>query len=123
MTEPTSVWKYTRLYTREDGESAFEDLEAELHPAGPIGALSEAHDVAQIIFRETPPTYDYDFHNAPARQFIIMADGSVDVETSTGERRRFTTGDVLLVEDVTGKGHRSQAVDGKSRRSIFVTLR
>lgn len=122
MSEP-KLWSYTRLFTRADGHSAFEEVTTELSDHGPIGSLSTAFEVDQLKFRTTPPSYDYDFHNAPARQFIVMLEGGVDIETSTGEHRRFAAGDVLLVEDVEGRGHRSRAVNGELRRSIFITLK
>ncbi|MFH5831022.1 hypothetical protein ACG2F4_07535 [Halalkalibaculum sp. DA3122] len=112
----------TRLYSGEDGESHFEDIEISLEDAGDIGRLSEREDATGIVFRETGPDYDYDWHNAPRRQYIIMLDGAVDVEISDGTVRRFGTGDVLLAEDTTGRGHKSRAVDNKPRKSVFVTL-
>lgn len=112
----------TRLYTGSDNESHFEEVEIELNDAGDIGELSEKVNATGIIFRRTGPDYNYDWHNAPQRQYIIMLDGSVDVETGDGTVRRFTTGDILLVEDVTGRGHRARAVNNEPRTSIFVTL-
>ncbi|GAA5522686.1 hypothetical protein LQ318_13095 [Aliifodinibius salicampi] len=114
--------KITRLYTGEDGESQFEDIEIALEDAGDIGVLSELEEATGIIFRETGPKYDYDWHNAPRRQYIIMLEGAVDVEIGDGTVRRFSTGDVLLAEDTTGRGHISRAVDNQPRKSIFVTL-
>jgi len=114
--------KITRLYTGADQESHFEDFEIELNDAGDIGALSEKVNATGIIFRRTGPDYDYDWHNAPQRQYIIMLDGSVDVEIGDGTVRRFSTGDILLVEDTTGRGHKSKAVNNEPRSSIFVTL-
>ena len=35
---------------------------------------------------------------------------------------RETGGDILLAEDTTGRGHISRSIDGKLRRSIFITL-
>lgn len=112
----------TRLYADEAGETRFEDLAVSLEDAGPIGRLSEQQPATGVIFRETSGDYDYSWHHAPQRQYIIMLDGMVDVETSLGEKRRFSTGDVLLVEDTHGKGHRSTAVDGQPRLSLFITL-
>jgi hypothetical protein len=89
---------------------------------GEIGRLSERIDAKAAIFRETGGDYDYDFHNAPERQYIITLDGITETETSLGERRRFSAGDILLVEDTTGKGHRSRSVDGQPRRLVFVPL-
>lgn len=114
--------KITRLYTGADQESHFGDVDIELSDAGAIGAFSEKVNATGIIFRRTGPDYDYDWHNAPQRQFIIMLDGSVDVEIGDGTVRRFTTGDILLVEDTTGRGHKSKAVNNEPRSSIFVTL-
>lgn len=112
----------TRIYTGRDNESHFEDIEIPLESSGEIGELSEKVNATGIIFRRTGPDYDYDWHNAPQRQYIIMLDGEVDVEIGDGTVRRFSTGDILLVEDVTGRGHRSKAVNNESRTSVFVTL-
>lgn len=114
--------KITRLYTGSDNESHFEDLEIPLQDGGNIGQLSELVDATGIIFRRTGPEYDYDWHNAPRRQYIIMLDGAVDVEIGDGTVRRFTTGDVLLVEDTEGRGHKSRAVNNQPRLSVFVTV-
>ncbi len=114
--------KVTRLYTGDDGESHFEDIEIPLKDAGDIGKLSELEEATGILFRETGPDYDYDWHNAPQRQYIIMLDGAVDVEIGDGTVRRFSTGDVLLAEDTNGRGHISRAVNNQPRKSIFVTL-
>ena len=114
--------KITRLYTGSDQESHFEDIEIELKDAGDIGELSKKEDATGIIFRRTGPDYDYDWHNAPRRQYILMLDGAVDVEVGDGTVRRFSSGDILLVEDLTGRGHKSKAVNNQSRTSVFVTL-
>ena len=114
--------KVTRVYSSPDGESHFEDLEIELNDAGEIGSLSEQMPVGGIVFRENPPDYDFDWHHAPRRQYIILLDGNIEIEVSDGEVRRFRGGDILLVEDTTGKGHRTRTTDGKSRRSVFVTI-
>lgn len=114
--------KITRLYTGTDHESHFEDREIELDIAGKIGELSEKVNATGIIFRRTGPDYNYDWHNAPGRQYIIMLDGAVDVEIGDGTVRRFSAGDILLAEDLTGRGHKSRAVNNESRLSVFVTL-
>lgn len=58
---------------------------------------------AGLKFRETPPDYDYDFHTAPARQFIVNLDAAVDIEVSDGSRRVFPAGSVIHVEDTWGR--------------------
>jgi hypothetical protein len=114
--------KITRLYCDPVGESRFEEIDVPLTEASALGRLSSRIGAEAVILRETDGGYDYDFHNAPERQFIIMLDGLLAVESSTGEQRQFEGGDILLVEDTTGKGHRSWSVDGKLRRSVFVPI-
>ena len=114
--------KVTRVYTADDGETYFEDLTIPLHDNGPVGALSEAYPVALMMFTENPPGYDWDFHNAPTRQFVVLLDGGVEIEVSSGEKRVIETGEVVLVEDTTGKGHRTRNLEKRTRKSLFITL-
>jgi hypothetical protein len=114
--------KITRLYTGGDNESHFEDIDIPLEDKGAIGMLSKPLHAGSIIFRETGADYDYGWHPAPRRQFVIMLEGSVDIEVWGGVTRRFGPGDILLAEDTGGRGHISRAVDGMERKSIFVTL-
>ncbi len=114
--------RITRVYTGDDGESHFEDVELSLKDLGEIGRLSELVSATGIIFRETDGDYDLGFHNAPRRQFVINLDGSVELEVGDGTKRVLGPGDVLLAEDTSGRGHKSRAVGGRKRRSVFVTL-
>src|SRR5690606_2876851 len=67
----------TRISSDASGESRFDELEIRLRGAGEIGRLSEAFDVRSVIFRETDPDYDYDWHLAPQRQLIVLLDGVI----------------------------------------------
>ena len=75
-----------------------------------------------LIFRVTQADYDLDWHPAPRRQYIINLDGGVQLTASDGESRVIGAGEVVLVEDVSGKGHLSKSVEGKLRHSIFVPI-
>ena len=46
----------------------------------------------------------------------------MQITASDGESRIIGAGEVVLVEDITGKGHLSKSVAGKMRRSIFVPI-
>lgn len=117
-----TTMKIPRLYTGDDGESHFGEFEVELNPNGGIGSLSETLPVKGIIFRETPGSYDLDFHPAPRRQFIINLQGSVEITVADGSKRVMGPGEMFLVEDTTGHGHISKAINNQPRTSIFVTL-
>ncbi len=113
---------YTRLYTDQHGDSRFETVEIELTGQGMIGDLSRKFPVKSIQFRENPPEYDWDFHNAPQKQFIILLDGEIKITTSTGEKRIFRAGDIILAEDTTGKGHKTRNIKKEVRKSLFIEL-
>jgi hypothetical protein len=110
------------LYVDENGETHFRDIEVEWGDTTPSGRLSRRFAATGIIFRQVPPTYDLDWHPAPRRQYIINLDAGVRITASDGESRVIGAGEVILVEDTTGKGHLSQAVDGKLRHCIFVPI-
>ncbi len=113
----------TRIFTGDDGESHFEDIDIPLQDLGPIGAMSKLIEATGLVLRETGPDYDLDFHNAPRRQFVVMlSGGQVEIEVGDGTQRRLGPGDILLAEDTTGRGHISRAVDDEPRVSIFITL-
>ena len=112
----------TRVYSDKDGESHFENVEIDLRSAGEIGRLSDNYSAENIVFRENDSDYYYDWHTAPQRQYIILLDGEIELEVSDGEKRFFKGGDVILVEDIIGKGHRTKSISNNPRRSIFVTI-
>lgn len=116
------MFPITRVYSDSNGDSRFEDLFIPLADAGEIGRLSEPLPVASIIFREVEPDYDYSFHNAPQKQYLILIDGAIEIETTLGEKRQFKAGDVLLLEDTEGKGHRTRNLQPVKRRSVFITV-
>ena len=114
--------KITKIYSDNNGESHFEDIEMPLKNDGEIGFLSEEIPVKGMIFRKVKPSYDYDFHNAPQKQYILLMDGEIEIETSLGEKRTFKGGDILLMEDTQGKGHKTRNLQNIERKSIFITL-
>jgi len=114
--------KVTRVYTGADECSHFEDIDVPLDDGGPIGRLSALVPATGVIFRETGGDYNLDFHNAPRRQYVVNLEGDVEIEVGDGTKRVLRAGDVLLAEDTTGQGHISRAVDGKPRKTLFITL-
>jgi hypothetical protein len=110
------------LYTDASGESHFRDIEVEWVEERRGSKLSARLPANGIIFRETQAEYDLDWHPAPRRQYIINLDAGVQLTASDGESRVIGAGEVILVEDTTGKGHLSKAVGGQVRHSIFVPV-
>ena len=53
---------------------------------------------------------------------MINLDGPNQITASDGETRIIGTGEVILIEDLHGKGHFSQAVNGQFRHSILIPV-
>jgi hypothetical protein len=49
--------------------------------------------------------------------------GKLEVAASDGEVRQFQAGSLLLLEDVSGKGHLSKVVGNEVVHGVFVQLR
>ena len=94
MNKSLETFSIVRIYSDTEGESHFEDIEIPLKDSGRIGFLSEPQTTKGIIFRTVDPSYDYELHNAPARQYLMVLDGEIEMETSLGDVRRFKSGDV-----------------------------
>jgi hypothetical protein len=116
------MFRVTRIYSDAEGNSHFEDLDIPLADAGNIGRLSTREPATGIIFREVDPSYDWNFHVAPQKQYNILIDGEIEIETSLGVKRVFKAGEVLLLEDTSGKGHKTKNLQPINRKSIFITL-
>ena len=114
--------KIIRLYVDEKGESHFQDVEVQFQEPTHSGRVSARLPATGIIFREVPADYNLDWHAAPRRQYIINLDAGVQLTASDGETRRVKAGEVVLVEDTSGKGHLSKTLDGKIRHCIFVPI-
>jgi hypothetical protein len=110
------------LYCDSNGESHWRDIQIEWVEENDAGKLSARQAANGIIFRETQAEHDRPWHPAPRRQYIINLDAGVQITASDGEARRIGAGEVILVEDTTGKGHLSKALDGKIRNCIFVPV-
>ena len=118
---------YTRLYSDEQGESHFADVEIELAssdyaPPAPPLSLSAFTNAKEIGFMQAPAGWSSDWHPSSARNFFVVLSGEWEVTASDGETRRFGTGSVLLVEDVDGKGHRSRVVSDVDSLAVMMEL-
>jgi len=119
--------QYVRIYTDSDGETHFEDLEIELKevnfaPPAPPVHLSEFTAAKQWAFLSLPPGWEGDWHIEPVRSALFYLAGQSEMEVSDGTVRYFGPGDVTIVEDTTGKGHRGKTVGDETALKVQVQL-
>lgn len=98
--------RYTRVYHDDSGETHFETVVNKGNQTE-VGLMTAVTHPKAMQFRDSGSANSFSWHNAPQRLYIVMIAGEVEIEVSDGEKRIFGPGDVLLMEDTEGKGHRS----------------
>jgi hypothetical protein len=119
--------KYTRVYTDENDETHFVDVNIELLPvdfAPPtpklnLSTFKEAKNYAYII---APAGWYGDWHPTPKRQVLVYISGKIEATVSDGEVRVFGPGSVTLLEDTTGKGHTSRVIGDQEVFAVVIQL-
>ncbi len=106
---------YLRIFADEDGCSHFEikqiDLEARDYapPAPPLNTSTQK-TADKYVFLELPIGWYGDWHPTPVRQWLILITGMCEFETGDGERVSRQAGDIVMLDDLTGKGHQTKVL-------------
>jgi quercetin dioxygenase-like cupin family protein len=111
-----------RLFTGDDQQSHFEDIEPSFQPRGDQSDLAELIPGSGILVRRFEPGRHNPWHHAPGRYAVFTLTGGVDIEIGDGTVRRVGPGDILLAEDLSGQGHATREVGPTARISVFVPL-
>lgn len=72
--------------------------------------------------QSSPPGSRLDWHNAPARQLILILQGTLRFTTRTGQSVIIHPGDALLAEDTTGGGHRWELIDDQPWERLYLVV-
>ncbi|KUG20998.1 MAG: cupin domain-containing protein [Methanomicrobiaceae archaeon] len=111
---------YHRIYEDEQGDSHFDlvTVEQRLSRAAPPAApfyVSEDRPASKYRFYSFEPGWIGELHPAPTRQFLALMSGAVEMETTNGAVTRLGPGDLVLLEDTSGRGHVTRNIsDGYS---------
>lgn len=108
-----------RIYTGSDRQSHFEDIELSFGGDRKIQTTTP-QPASMAVFRLAPAESIVDWHPAPRRQYVVTLSGQWEIECGDGTVRRFSPGDVMLAEDLTGQGHISRVVGDEPH--IFMTV-
>ena len=95
-TGPSGIMEVIHVYSGEDGVSHVSRVKVTGSPKPlPVAAV-----VATSIAQGTE-----DWHQAPRKTFTINVVGDIEAETTDGTKVRIGKGDLVYLEDRTGKGH------------------
>jgi hypothetical protein len=112
--------KYLRVYADGKGESHFSDMEIAM--STPAAATNIQFLTLPGKAEALPDGSTADWHNTPARQFVISLDRTFEIETSDGQRRQVRPSGVVFMEDTWGKGHKTRSLDEHAGTMIFVPV-
>jgi len=118
--------KIWRVFSGADGQSHIAELPLDMKPfidtEGAHGEATPMDAATGVTFRVLPPGYVLDWHCAPRRQYSISLAGHAEIEVGDGTVARLGPGDVLLAEDLTGRGHVTRVVGDEPRFYAVVPL-
>ena len=126
---------FVRIYTGPDGESHFEELALPFKPAdlapliGPLSAEVSSPYVdillekaKSVMFARQPVGKTLDFHPVRQRHYAVTMAGELEIEVGSGEVRRFGPADLVLYDDVTGRGHILRVVGNEPLIDVSIFL-
>jgi len=115
-----------RLFAGPDGVSRFEavqwtlDTRAFAPPSAPLH-ITGVHAACDYALLELPSGWDGDVsHASPAPYLVVCLAGSFEITAGSGETRSFTAGDMLLLDDVVGSGHKTIVLSEEPVRTIMI---
>ena len=111
----------------DDGKSHFKNNQirfasANFAPPAPPVDLSDFMPASQIVFFRIPSGWYGDWHPAPKRQFFCCLSGEVELTASDDETRTFRSGDIFLLEDIAGNGHKTKVIGKEDFVAAVVQL-
>jgi quercetin dioxygenase-like cupin family protein len=114
----------TRLFTGSDGQTHAENVEIGLTPSAIYSEAlaSEPVKASEAQFFRLPKGKVQDWHNPARRQYVVTLSGRGEVEIAEGQRIPLNPGRVVLLENVTGKGHITRSFGSEDLTFFIVPL-
>ena len=114
----------TRLYTAPDGQTHEDRVEIRLTQSTMYNETeaSEALRVSQAQFLRLPKGKVQSWHNPAHRQYVVTLSGRGEVEIAGRQKILINPGRIILLENVTGKGHITRSIGSEDLTLLIVPL-
>ena len=119
--------KYVRIFVDDTGVSHFEDCALPLEtrdfapPTTPL-EVSEFMTAEGFAMLRFAADWSGPWHPSPYRQWFFLLSGSLTVTAGDGAEQSFSTGDVILIEDVGTRGHLTRVNGGQQAVAVGVRV-
>ena len=94
--------KLATILTDKDGETYFSEVESDDPPGSNKERVQQSD--GWLVWR-TQPGHFRDWKPVATPECHVFMSGKAQVTVSTGEKRFFSRGDILVLQDTNGKGH------------------
>jgi len=126
MATPETL-SYVHLYTDPGGMTHFRDEKFKFHTKHRNDSLTgfTYHDIAGArgaSLVKLKKGVVEDWHNAPRTQFAVVIQGEVEITAGDGEVRRLEPGEIALLDDTTGKGHKTAATGDQDHIALMIPV-
>ncbi len=114
-----------RLYTGPDGLSHFERIHVKFAPVpGAPNTVEESEPwtTTKSYMVRCAPGFFSDWHNADVRRYVITISGRAEIEVAGRQKFVAQPGEVVLAEDLTGKGHTFRVLDDTDWVAMFADM-
>jgi len=116
-----SSFEYLRIFADEESCSHFETKKINLEtkdyaPPAPSLNTSSMETADNSVFLELPIGWYGDWHPTPVRQWLVLMTGVCEFEAGDGERVTCKAGDVVMLDDLIGRGHQTKVLGDESVR-------
>jgi hypothetical protein len=107
----------SRMYADANGDSTWQPINLAEQKEWLAGVPAK-----DIKFGIRPPNVTQEWHSAPARQFVIVLSGQLQITYVDGSIRVFGAGEARLMDNITGKGHQTMALGDEPCITATVVL-
>ncbi|MBL4808122.1 MAG: hypothetical protein JKY31_12685 [Rhodobacteraceae bacterium] len=119
--------QYFRMFADENGDSHVEAMEntyelQDYAPPAPAFGISPAQGAERYVFVQFPPNWTSELHPAPKRQLCVILSGEFQGETSDGIVMDLKAGDMVLMEDTSGLGHKAKVIGDAEVLAMMIHL-
>ncbi len=123
-TATLTVW---HLYADDAGVSRFREISLPFKSV-PVPGMDDPplalglDSLPGAAFLRLAPRQVEDWHPAPRRVFLVPIQGASRVTAGDGTIKEFRPGDVVLMDDTTGKGHITEPIGDVDHIALIVPV-
>lgn len=116
------AFKILHVFGGEDGESHLEIKDLPRTGGTPGRSVQTRLYATDVEIGDTLPGDFIDFHGVSTPRLLIVLAGQLEVGLGDGTKYILSKGDIVLANDVTGRGHTSRLIGTEPLRLMTVRL-